>query len=199
MKPNKQSNQIQKNTIPPWLNQAAEHYRVIFLSDTHTYRLLLAIYWAAVGLAFPHDVSSKEKDAKTLAFLAWLVGKHSNKPAYSGLMWLHQGIGEKLGGLSRSDAGKLAADPRLAFLLLVFVLILGDDDSDDPNASMYYEMIGAGWDSCTDERYKDSLFHGLSATLTTQSGAELLKVGKALGNSEASTHAFLKRARQDVG
>lgn len=114
-------------------------------------------------------------------------------------MWLHQGIGEKLGGLSRSDAGKLAADPRLAYLLLVFVLLFEDDDNDDPNASMYYEMIGEGWGSCTDDRYKDSLFHGLTATLTAQSGAELVKVGEALGNSAASTREFLKRARQDLG
>lgn len=183
-----------KGGVAPWLRQAADTYRVVLFSDTRTYRHLLAIYWGAVGLAFPEDGSKAKHNEQAMTFLSWFLAKGNNCSAYVGLMWLHHELGEKLTECARRETAKVANDPRLGYLLTAFILLC-DQDGDDPRVRMYYEMAGKGWDSCTDDRFKDSLFHGLAATLTQESLRELVVIGKSLGHSSSDTMTSLARAR----
>jgi hypothetical protein len=181
--------------VPHWITKAVDGYRVILFSDTRTYRLLVAIYWATVGIAFPHDISTVNRDEKTSKFLSWFIAKGNDISAYLGLMWLHDQLGERLTQSCGYKAANLADDPRLGYLLTVFILIC-DKDDDDPNIGMYYEMVCQGWEKCMDDRYKESLFRGLTAVLTHESLRELVLIGKILGHSSSNTKGFLANARE---
>lgn len=195
MQPKRNHSKTSEGEVPQWINKAVDGYRVILFSDTRTYRLLVAIYWATVGMAFPHDISTFKRDEKASIFLSWFIAKGNDTSAYLGLMWLYQQLGEKLTRSCGNETANIADDPRLGYLLAAFILLC-DKDDDDPNVRMYYEMAGEGWESCMDDRYKESLFRGLSAALTRESLRELVLIGKSLGHSSSYTKDFLASAEE---
>jgi hypothetical protein len=173
--------------VPAWLDKACDDHRIFNLSDTRTYRLLLSIFQAVVSNAIANTGIEGSMEDEMHDFTAWFLGLVNSMPAYVGLMWVYQELGQK----ALSVDAKFSTDRRLADLLLTFVVLVNAVENDDL-PERYHGMIGEGWDTCGPDEFKDSLHQGLIATLTTHAYSELVSIGKAGGVPESKTKKSLR-------
>ena len=173
--------------VPAWLDKACDDHRFVNLADTRTYRLLLSIFQAVISSAVTTSGIEDSLEDEMHDFTAWFLSLVNSMPAYVGLMWVYQELGQK----ALSADAKFSTDRRLADLLLTFVVLVNAVENDDL-PERYHGMIGEGWDTCGPDEFKDSLHQGLIATLTTHAYSELVSIGKAGGVPESRTKKSLR-------
>lgn len=154
--------------VPTWLGKACDDHRIFNLSDTRTYRLLLTIYQAVISSAVSTSGIEGSLEDEMHDFTVWFLSLANSMPAYIGLMWVYQQLGQN----ALSIDAKFSADRRLADLLLTFVVLVNEVEN-DTLPERYHGMIGEGWDTCGPDEFKDSLHQGLIATLTTHAYSEM--------------------------
>ena len=173
--------------VPTWLGKACDDHRIFNLSDTRTYRLLLTIYQAVISSAVSTSGIEGSLEDEMHDFTVWFLSLANSMPAYIGLMWVYQQLGQN----ALSIDAKFSADRRLADLLLTFVVLVNEVEN-DTLPERYHGMIGEGWDTCGPDEFKDSLHQGLIATLTTHAYSEMVAIGKAGGVPESRTKKSLR-------
>ena len=182
--------------IPTWIGESCDQHRYLVLYDTRTYRLLMVIYRSIIEMRIPETTLKADREEILEEFFQLFMKQGSSMPAWLGLMWIYQAIGQKIG--SASCAGGISPDERLSRLLMTFI-VLTDGDPDDPSVEHFYNLLGAGWESCSDDGYKESLYRGFVATLLTQARRELVALGESRDIPEAKTDEALLSAATYFG
>lgn len=177
--------------VPTWIGESCDQHRYLVLSDTRTYRLLMVIYLSIIEMRISATTLNADREETLEDFFRLFMTRGSSMPAWLGLMWIYQGIGKKIGAAAR--AGRISNDERLSRLLITFI-VLTDDDPNDSSVEHFYNMVGEGWGSCSDDDYKESLYRGFIATMLTQARRELVALGKARGIPEVETDEALLSA-----
>src|ERR1039457_1729587 len=91
----KQNLQLDTCGVPAWLGKVCDENRVIYLSDTRTYRLLLTIFQAIFDMSAALNDSDVDHEEEMLSFMNWFLGLGRSTTAHLGLMWVYQHIGRK--------------------------------------------------------------------------------------------------------
>jgi len=173
--------------VPQWLAQSCDKHRTINLSDTRTYRLLLTIFQAVISATFSANDLESAVDEDMQGFTNWFLNLGNSTEAYVGLMWVYQELGKK----AMASNVELSDDHRLSDIWLTFIL-LSEQGEEDPLAEHYHGLIGDGWERGGPDDFKDSLYQGLQATLTTHAYRELVTIGKTRNLTETETKKSLR-------
>lgn len=179
--------QLDAIEIPQWLAQSCDNHRIINLSDTRTYRLLLAIFQTVISATFSANDLESAVEEDMRGFTNWFLRLGNSIEAYVGLMWVYQELGMK----ALTTNAKFSDDRRLSDIWLTFIVLTNQGD-DDPLTERYHGLIGDGWETGGPDDFKDSLYQGLKATLTTHAYRELVTIGKTLNLTESETKKSLR-------
>jgi hypothetical protein len=183
--------QVDSCGVPMWISKFCNQHQTICLSDTRTYRLLMVIYRSIIEMSMPPTVLETDHEKELEGIITWFIQQGSSMPAWLGLMWIYQGIGQKI--VAADCEGKISKDERLSRLLMAFI-VLSEGNANDPLVEHYYEMVREGWERCPDEDYKESLYRGFIATFVTHANRELVAFGEAHDFPEAKTKEALRSA-----
>lgn len=176
--------------IPQWIGNFCNQHQTLLLSDTRTYRLLMVIFRSIIEMNISVNASEADREEMLMSFMMWFLRlKGGAMPAWLGLMWVYQGIGEKL--MAAKCDGQIAPDERHSRMLMAFIAIL-DEDGDDPSAEHYYNMICEGLANCDQEKQMESLYRGFVATFEVHSYHELTAIWEEHGFSESQLKKSLR-------
>lgn len=176
---------IKPFAIPPWVENDASAIRFVMFSDTHSFRLLTALFRSMVA----KGLTEKElKESGTVEeFTHWFVQLATSLTAELGLAFMYQGLANNI----LHTRKPFDPDDEYFGGFIATYLSLNGAKTDDEHSERFYDLIAAGWTRISDDD-KRKMYQTLLAVLTSHAKSELISIGTSKGATEAEVLAWAK-------
>lgn len=183
--------QIKPFAIPTWVVSDAEAIRFVMLSDTHSFRLLAALFRSLVA----KGLTEKElRESDTVEeFTHWFVQFATSLKAEWGLAFMYQGLANNI----LHTRKPFDTDDAYFGGFIATYLSLNGAKNDDDDAARFYELMANGWTFTSDDD-KREMYQALLAVLTSHSKSELISIATSKGASEADVLAWAKNHGEKI-
>lgn len=179
----KKAPKIKPVAIPAWIEKEAKALRFVMLSDTHSYRLLTALFRSLVEKGLPDtDIEVVEE------FTHWLTNLGASLRAEWGLVFMYEGLANNI----LKNCKPFDSDDEYFGGFMVTYLSLNGAKNDDQDAERYADLMADGWARMTDDS-KRELYLALLAVLTSHAKSELISIGTSKGSTEAGILEWAKK------
>jgi hypothetical protein len=177
--------QIKPFDIPPWVENDAKAIRFVMLSDTHSFRLLTALFRSLVA----KGLSEKElKESDTVEeFTHWFAQFATSLRAEWGLVFMYQVLANNI----LHTRKPFDPDDEYFGGFIATYLSLNGAKNDDEDAARFYDLMADGW-ACISDDDKREMYQALLAVLTSHAKSELISIGTSKGATEADVLAWAK-------